>query len=142
MIHFQDHALLINESYKFWFGEYLVEEENPGEVLAAMNEAPMMIFTSDLSEDTRFNYGNVSGLSLFGCELSELIQAPVQELVPLELEIRQQLGEHGYTNFSSPIEAGNDKRSWRVAQGSCWQLKDSLGRDHGTGYCFREFGRI
>ncbi|MFT6016137.1 MAG: hypothetical protein ACI9P7_000831 [Candidatus Azotimanducaceae bacterium] len=39
MLDFNDHAPLLNESYRHWSGDYIVAEKDPGEVLAVLNQA-------------------------------------------------------------------------------------------------------
>lgn len=43
MIDRKDHALLMNESYRHWTDHYLVEQRDPGEVLADLRRIPFSI---------------------------------------------------------------------------------------------------
>ncbi len=142
MIHFQDHALLLNERYKLWFGEYLVEEKNPGEVLAALNEATVAILSCGIGDPCQFNYGNVQSLSLYGYELGGLIKIQRDEILPIDTRSLTELDANGFCQLGAGIESGPEKRRWRLGVGSCWQPKDFLGRLHGTGFCFSEYSRI
>lgn len=145
MIHFQDHALLLNESYKQMTGEYLVEELDPGEVLGTLNEADQVVLSCGLEPAPVFNYGNVKALSLFGCDLSELIQTAVKEVSEDYAEtLIKQVSTKNSVQYTLPYNGliGKNDRQWRIDAGIVWLLKDSLGRTHGVGLSFTDWSRL
>lgn len=144
MINYQDHALLLNETYKRWFGEYLVVEKDPGLVLNAINEADVMLLSVGLEQQPVFNYGNVKSLLMFGCDLAELVQQVAIEAVPEDLQTEEQAAlskvaeEGAVAEYHSQRITPKQKR-WHVRDGKIWTLKDSLGRFHGLAYCFKDW---
>lgn len=144
MIHFQDHALLLNESHNYWFGERLVDEEDPGLVLTALNRAEQVVFSSGIEASPVFNYGNVKALALFGYELAEFTQLGQQEVVPeamraLDQQLMAEVKRAGHVKLAASQRVSRSGKLWQIDAGVVWQLKDALGRDHGLGYCFTEY---
>lgn len=140
MIHFQDHALLINESFKRVTGDYLVSEQDPGEVISVLNEAEAAVLTSGMEAEPLFNYGNVHALGLFACELPDLIQQSVVSVLPESGTAIDQALAEGSAILSGTI--GNEDRRWAIDDGLVWQLKDSLGRAHGLGFYVKDWTRL
>lgn len=143
MIDFLDHALLLNESYRRWYGEYLVAEQDPGLVLEAINADERVIVSHGLEEEPIFNYGNVRALFLFACGLDEFLRLPSKSTVREEdLVARQALHRaveaNGCADYSGVRLAQNGK-AWLIESGRVWQLVDNLGRIHGHGACFTDW---
>ena len=136
MIDYKDHALLLNESYRHWTGDYLVAQFDPGEVLAALNEANFALISHALEADPVFNYGNLRALSLFGYEYSEFLQLPSRDTVAPEAiaersELSQRVDQEGFvTNYRGTRLTKSGKR-FVIDEGVVWQLIDNLGRVHG-----------
>ena len=147
MINFNDHALLLNESHRRWTGEYLVAERDPGEVLAALNEADMVIVSYGLEREPVFNYGNVKALSMLGYQLENFIQLAHKITIPeqetlISLELSQKVEQQGYIENYSGHRLAKNGRLWRVESGVCWQLSDNLGRVHGHAACFQDWHQL
>jgi PAS domain-containing protein len=144
MIHFQDHALLLNQTYQHWFGDYLVNEQDPGNVLAALNEDERVIFSLGLEPEPVFNYGNVKALGLFGYELAEFIQLPgratmAPDQATIDQMLQDEIGKQGYVADYTGVRLDKRGRSWQIEAGKIWQLVDNLGRLHGFAGCFTDW---
>lgn len=147
MIHFNDHALLLNESYRHWMGEYLVQQSDPGAVLETLNQSDFVLVSHGLEANPTFNYGNLSALSMFGCDLQEFLQLASKDTVPeADLEARSQLTleveTKGYVPNYCGVRLGNSGRKWKIEHGVVWQLIDNLGRIHGHAACFTRWTKI
>jgi hypothetical protein len=147
MIHFQDHALLLNQSYQHWFGDYLVDERDPGQVLAALNEDERVIFSLGLEPEPVFNYGNVKALGLFGFELAEFIQLPgretmSQEQATIDQMLQDEIGRRGFVADYTGLRLNKRGRVWQIEAGKVWQLTDNLGRLHGHAACFSDWNAL
>ena len=84
MIDYQDHALLLNESYRHWTGEYIVEQNDPGKVLAALNEADFVVVSHGMEAEPVFNYGNLAAFTLFGYEHLDFLRLMTSKTVGTE----------------------------------------------------------
>jgi len=136
MIGYKDHALLLNESYRHWTDHYLVEQRDPGEVLAALNEAKFVLISYGLEEDPIFNYANLRALSLFGYEHLAFLQLPNRETFVPEATAGR-IGQSVRVEHEGVL---SDYRGTRLTKagkpividdGVVWQLIDNLGRVHG-----------
>jgi hypothetical protein len=137
MIDYQDHALLLNQSYRHWLGEYLVEQQDPGEVLSALNTADFAVVSHGLEADPIFNYGNLQALSCFGYEHLKFLQLPSRSTMPDEAvnqsqqPLLSQLEEQGFATIAQDTRVTSGGRKFVVDRGVVWKLIDNLGRIHG-----------
>jgi hypothetical protein len=136
MIDYHDHALLLNESYRHWRGEYLVDQQNPGEVLAALNEAKFALLSHGLETEPVFNYGNVQALTLFGYEHLDFLQLVIRDITANETTaersaLRAKVDTAGFVTQFSGVSVSRKGQRFVVDRGEVWQLIDNLGRVHG-----------
>lgn len=144
MIDYQDHALLLNESYRHWRGEYLVDQRDPGKVLEALNEAKFALLSHGLEAEPVFNYGNVQTLSLFGYDHPGFLQLPSRDItapdaIAERAALRAKVDTHGFVPEFSGVCVTRKGRQFVVDQGEVWQLIDNLGRVHGQAARFDDW---
>lgn len=143
MIDYQDHALLLNESYRHWTGTYLVQQRDPGEVLAELNVADFVLVSQGLETTPIFNYGNVQALSLFGYEHLDFLQLTCQSTMVegemAESGVAKRVAREGFVSDYLGSRLTRSGREFVVEQGTVWQLIDNLGRVHGQAARFDEW---
>ena len=113
-------------------------------VLSAINESDQLVFSVGLEGSPVFNYGNVKALTLFGCDLPDLIQLVALDTVPEAGQSAEQLAvstatSEGSLTYYQSQRISRKGKLWNLSDGKVWLLKDSLNRHHGIGYCFGDW---
>lgn len=147
MIDFKDHALLMNESYRHWSGEYLVDIKDPGEILAALNQSGFALVSHGLEADPRFNYGNLQALTLFGYSMEEFLMLPsrltvLEEDLPKRQALSRLVESDGYVDNYQGTRLNKAGHQISVTSAFVWQLIDGLGRVHGHAARFNDWHKI
>mgnify|MGYP003628899865 FL=1 len=144
MIDYQDHALLLNESYRHWTGEYIVEQNDPGKVLAALNEADFVVVSHGMEAEPVFNYGNLAAFTLFGYEHLDFLRLMTSKTVGTEgmagrQALTEQIDRDGFTHDYHGVRMTSSGQRFKVDASTVWKLQDNLGRVHGHAAIFREW---
>ena len=148
MIDFKDHALLMNESYRHWTGEYLLQDsiksDDPGEVLAELNKAEYALVSHGLEAEPIFNYGNLQALSLFGYEFEDFLQLPTSQTVgEQDLDARallaQRVEDEGCVQDYQGQRKSKSGLVIEIRSAVVWKLIDGLGRVHGHAARFNDW---
>ena len=127
------HAELLNNSYRHWTGEPLVEGNLGGQALAgALAHAPFAQLSHGTQNDPLFNYGNHQALKLFELEWAELIGMPSRlSAEPMNREERAAMLEEvktlGYSNSYQGVRISGKGNRFLITKAVIWNLIDEQG---------------
>jgi hypothetical protein len=139
-----DHALLINQSYQHWTGQYLISTNDPEEVLVMLNTASFAVVSHGLETPPVFNYGNLLALQIFEYSFEQFIQLPSQESAnPAQRDERaamfDKLKTTGYDDSYSGVRVTASGREFTMQNAEVWTLVDPMGRTHGHAAKFSDW---
>jgi len=141
---FIDHALLVNQSYHHWTGEYLISEKDPEKVLEQLNSSNFAVVSHGLETPPVFNYGNLLALQVFEYSFEQFVQLPSRESAkPDHRDERemmfQKLKTSGYDNNYSGVRVTSSGREFKMENAEIWTLIDPIGRVHGHAAKFSDW---
>lgn len=128
-----EHAALLLESYRHWFGENLLAPgATPAETALRLFEADFAVLSHDTAADPLFNYANRRGLELFELDWRQLLATPSRafaEAVKQEERGRvlAQVSAYGYIDNYASVRISRSGRRFRIENARVWNLINTEG---------------
>lgn len=139
------HVGLLRRSFKHWTRRDLLDPRMIDvEAARYLFTAPFVVLSQDTAPDPLFNYGNRTGLSLFGMTWEEMMACPSRLSVEsTHTEEREELlkivKEKGYVEDYRGIRVGRHGRRFEIEGAIVWNLRDNRGMVSGQAALFKRW---
>ncbi|NBV75601.1 MAG: MEKHLA domain-containing protein [Methylococcaceae bacterium] len=147
LIHNEDHALLIVQSYERLLGQPLLTPKHDLSLSEQLFLAEFAVLSHNSAADPVFNYANRQALALFELNETQLTQMPSRlSAEPVNQQQREalldQVRSQGYISNYSGVRISRTGKRFRIHQAVVWNLVDENGCYQGQAACFSEWSPI
>ena len=147
LIHNEDHAHLILESYQRLLGQPLLIPKHDVSLSEQLFSAEFALLSHNTDADPIFNYANRQALALFELNEAQLIQMPSRlSAEPINQQQREvlleQVRSQGYISNYSGVRISRTGKRFRIHQAVVWNLLDENGCYQGQAACFSEWSPV
>jgi hypothetical protein len=143
----EEHAKLLQDSYRRWTGKELVNVREGIPVWEQLYEAPIVILSHGIESDPILNFGNRLGLALWEMEWEAFTNTPSRLTAePVERAERdrffQAVSANGYVDDYTGIRISSTGRRFYILQATVWNIVDANDRYRGQAATFSEYKYI
>ncbi len=142
------YSQIINQSYQFFFKQYLVQPVTDiHELSSLLYHSPFVVLAHDGGVDPVFIYANQKAQDLWGYSWTEFLRLPSRLSAALDQQqdrnrFLAEVAEHGYSSEYSGIRVDKNGRSFRIENVALWNLKDEKTGLKGQAACFSNWAYL